>query len=184
MSYGRTIDKFALQSNGTVTLQLVPASAGEVSATGWISGPLDAVADLLASCAAFQTWLGVVGAVAAKARIYPIDVTEAEVIRPCAIVSYGKRRLNSISAGTPTCEYDRSVILMFQSLAMYSGTRAAMVDFTNNIGAITAEFMENSVDANMPPILSMEALDGFPCRAMPESELDLVIDAFEMELAD
>ena len=117
------------------------------TASGIMSGPLDALADLIAGTSAFQTWTGKATAAAAKTRIYPHAQEGDDVQRPCAIIEFQQ----SVT-GRGGYEYGEFKV-QFQNAvsAKYlpDGDQAtdywsACLEHTNNVGAVKKEACEDS----------------------------------------
>lgn len=133
-----------------------------VTPSGRISGLVRGMRDLIAACDTFQSWCGIdaddVDAVdQAKARVYEWEVTEANAMRPFALVLLGEQQLQQSIARTggsgTVFRFADSIGVVFEA-EIPADYAAAGADgwfwFCNNVGAIERE-MESLVNTDAHP---------------------------------
>jgi hypothetical protein len=179
-----------------------------VTPTGILSLPLDRMRTLLASCEAFQTWVGVdsedvgtaTGIAEAKEHVYLLGLAEGQTQgasarsarRPLVIVSWGED-----ADGEPDsepCDYwlhSGSLWVMFEHLADPDSeslsTEDAVLSFANDVGGILEDMYALAGTAGYLTVTQWRKIAG-PARMDPESvsagELDVCQLAIEMAWAE
>lgn len=141
-----------------------------VTPTGILSEPLASLRDALASCPAFQTWVGAADADAAKASIHLLVAPEAGPY-PLAIVDFGDtaRQRNSTASGSKwVIRPGSDLVLLFRDEATGIEPDATFT-FTNALGAVMEELEQRSgVYANATPGITEIELVLPPVRTIEE----------------
>jgi len=127
-----------------------------VAASGILSVPLDAMRTLIAATSAFQTWVGVETAAAAKAFIHLIALNEAaslsqaerEALRPVAVIGFGDdfHAAEDAEPG-PYMRHGGQIEVVFEAVitAAYTDDEAdAVLEFANSVGAVVEEMESTS----------------------------------------
>lgn len=117
-----------------------------VEPTGSISTRLDAAKTLLATLAAWQTLTDTVGDLPAAKAFIHIGNAPGEAERPLCIVGLRSLLLQRISDG-PRDGFDRGnadIGLLIEILLSESDDQDAYIDFTNDLGAVWDDLVEQS----------------------------------------
>lgn len=146
-----------------------------VSPSGIISEPLDKLADLIAACTTFQTWTGTANTAAAKLRIYPVATPSAT--RPCAILKWESMtvRRGGYIDGIMRIVWEAEVSSTYSSGSGKNDDTSAAYEFTNSLGVILAEMMQDAEDTSGTlyiPYLTGIRSDTNPLRRSGPTGLD------------
>ncbi len=176
----------------------------DVIPTGMYSKPLSALAELLADCESFQTWVGVpaenagtpTGVTAAKERIHFIayedpkegepgdSVEECLANRPLAIVGFGGDAEAERQTEPPSYDHSQTIELSLENAQTGDNERDIFLNFMNNAGDIFAEIEElTGTDGHL--LISRHRIIEGPGRPtdqlVAEGELPVIGATWEIE---
>lgn len=117
-----------------------------VEATSRFGKSLVGLAELVASCGSFQTWVGAVDAAQALNYVNVSVVAGGDVTRPCAFVSHVNWTATAQQECVNCIEYGENwaLGLVFEGIETAESVNDAAIQFMNHVGAVLEEMQDHS----------------------------------------